>query len=66
MKTRQKHHYTKWSETEAPKGVVKDPNTSYSRCTACKTIVRMGRVGGIKFLVNGTWTSKKPTCRVPS
>lgn len=68
MPPRKKHHFSHWSATlqstwsGKPFSIETEANTVYAYCTACKVLVKQGRVGGVKFLVNNQWVSKRPAC----
>lgn len=69
MKTYTKHHYPKWHTDQEGLGalgkmLVKE-DEAHSKCSRCGLMVKMGRVGGMKFWVGGKWVSKRPPCQVP-
>ncbi len=50
----EKHHFGDWKGAESP--------VATNQCTRCQVPVQMARVGGIKFLVDGKYVSKRPPC----
>jgi hypothetical protein len=61
-----KHHYGEWSTDRSTLGglalVSIQDREHFTHCTRCGVMVKIGRVGGYKFWVDGKW-SKRPECR---